>query len=45
VDGWIEILPGGRFQGEIQSGKLKVYAGAVFDGNAELGRTYPASSS
>jgi cytoskeletal protein CcmA (bactofilin family) len=45
VDGWIEILPGGRFQGEIQSGKLKVYAGAVFDGNAELGGSYPASSS
>jgi cytoskeletal protein CcmA (bactofilin family) len=45
VKGWIEILPGGRFQGEIHSGKLKIYAGAVFEGNAELGAAYPASSS
>jgi len=45
VKGWIEILPGGRFQGEVQSGKLKIYAGASFEGNAELGAAYPASSS
>jgi cytoskeletal protein CcmA (bactofilin family) len=36
VDGWIEILPGGRFQGEIESGKLKIHAGGEFEGKAEV---------
>lgn len=45
VDGWIEILPGGRFQGEIESGRLKVCDGAIFEGKAEIGRSQPASSS
>jgi cytoskeletal protein CcmA (bactofilin family) len=37
VKDWIEILPGGRFQGNIEGGRLKIYAGGVFDGNAQLG--------
>jgi cytoskeletal protein CcmA (bactofilin family) len=45
VDGWIEILAGGRFQGEIESGRLKVHAGGVFEGKAEIGAAQPASSS
>jgi cytoskeletal protein CcmA (bactofilin family) len=45
VNGWIEIMPGGRFQGEIESGKLKVYAGGVFEGKGEIGVAQPASSS
>src|SRR3954468_16213139 len=45
VSGWIEILPGGRFQGQIESGRLKNYAGGAFEGKAELGGSYPASSS
>jgi cytoskeletal protein CcmA (bactofilin family) len=36
VDGWIEILPGGRFQGEIEAGKLKVHAGGTFEGKADV---------
>lgn len=32
VSGWVEILPGGRFQGEIEAGKLRVYPGGVFEG-------------
>ena len=45
VEGWIEILAGGRFQGEIESGKLKVHAGGVFEGTGELGASQPPSSS
>src|ERR1051325_6538697 len=41
VNEWIEILPGGRFQGTIESGRLKIYAGGVFDGNAQLGGIRP----
>ena len=45
VDGWIEIMPGGRFQGEIESGRLKIYAGGVFEGKANLGPSqFPSSS-
>ena len=36
VDGWIEILHGGRFQGEIESGKLKIHAGGAFEGKADV---------
>jgi len=36
VDGWIEILPGGRFQGEIEGGKLKIHTGGVFEGKADV---------
>ena len=36
VDGWIEILPGGRFQGKIEAGKLKVYPGGVFEGQGDV---------
>jgi cytoskeletal protein CcmA (bactofilin family) len=45
VDGWIEILPGGRFEGEIETGRLKIHAGGVFEGKAEIGASQPASSS
>jgi cytoskeletal protein CcmA (bactofilin family) len=44
VDGWIEILSGGRFQGEIESGKLKVYSGGVFEGKGEIRASQPSSS-
>lgn len=37
VDGWIEILPGGRFQGEIEGGKLKIHDGGAFEGKAAVG--------
>ena len=36
VDGWIEILPGGRFHGKIEAGKLKVYPGGVFEGQGDV---------
>jgi cytoskeletal protein CcmA (bactofilin family) len=36
VSGWIEIHPGGRFQGEIESGKLKVYPGGIFEGTGDV---------
>ena len=36
VAGWIEILPGGRFQGEIESGKLRVHPGGVFEGKGDV---------
>lgn len=36
VSGWIEIHPGGRFQGEIESGKLKVYPGGTFEGTGDV---------
>jgi cytoskeletal protein CcmA (bactofilin family) len=36
VSGWIEILPGGHFQGEIAAGKLKVYPGGLFEGKGNL---------
>jgi cytoskeletal protein CcmA (bactofilin family) len=45
VDGWIEILSGGRFRGEIQSGKLKVYPGGIFEGKGEVSSSQPPSSS
>jgi cytoskeletal protein CcmA (bactofilin family) len=44
VDGWIEILSGGRFQGEIEAGKLKVYSGGVFEGTGEIRATQLSSS-
>lgn len=36
VSGWIEILPGGHFQGEITAGKLKIYPGGLFEGKGNL---------
>lgn len=36
VSGWIEILPGGRFQGDIEAGKLRVYPGGVFEGKGDV---------
>jgi len=36
VSGWVEILPGGRFQGEIAAGKLRVYPGGVFEGKGNV---------
>lgn len=36
VTGWVEILPGGRFQGEIEAGKLRVYPGGVFEGKGDV---------
>lgn len=36
VSGWIEIRPGGRFQGEIESGKLRVYPGGIFEGRGDV---------
>ncbi len=36
VSGWVEILPGGRFQGEIEAGKLRVYPGGVFEGKGAV---------
>jgi cytoskeletal protein CcmA (bactofilin family) len=38
VAGWIEILPGGHFEGEIESGQLRVYPGAVFEGKGNMVR-------
>ena len=38
VSGWIEILPGGRFRGEIEAGKLRVYPGGVFEGEGNVVR-------
>ena len=45
VDGWIEILPGGRFQGNIEAGKLKVYPGGVFEGKGNVSPPQLPSSS
>lgn len=36
VSGWVEILPGGRFQGEIEAGKLKVHPGGIFEGKGDV---------
>lgn len=36
VSGWVEILPGGRFQGEIKTGKLRVYPGGMFKGKGNV---------
>jgi cytoskeletal protein CcmA (bactofilin family) len=44
VDGWIEILPGGHFQGRIEAGKLKVYSGGVFEGEGDVGPAQLSSS-
>ena len=44
VDGWIEILPGGRFQGEIECGRLKIYDGGVFEGKGCLSSSQLSSS-
>ncbi|MFQ5902269.1 MAG: polymer-forming cytoskeletal protein [Candidatus Binatia bacterium] len=38
VSGWVEILPGGRFQGEIEAGKLRVYPGGMFEGKGDVVR-------
>jgi cytoskeletal protein CcmA (bactofilin family) len=44
VDGWIEILPGGRFQGEIERGRLKIYDGGVFEGKGTVSSSQLSSS-
>lgn len=36
VSGGIEILPGGRLQGEIEAGKLTVHPGGVFEGKGSV---------
>lgn len=36
VTGWIEILPGGRLQGQIEAGRLRVYPGGVFEGKGQV---------
>jgi cytoskeletal protein CcmA (bactofilin family) len=36
VSGWIEILPGGHFQGEIEAGRLRVHPGGLFEGKGNL---------
>lgn len=36
VTGWVEILPGGRFQGEIEAGKLRVHPGGIFEGKGDV---------
>ena len=36
VTGWVEILPGGRFQGKIEAGKLRVHPGGVFEGEGDV---------
>lgn len=36
VSGWVEILPGGHFQGEIESGRLRVHPGGLFEGKGNL---------
>jgi cytoskeletal protein CcmA (bactofilin family) len=36
VSGWVEILPGGRFQGEIEAGRLRVYPGGLFEGKGDV---------
>ena len=45
VEGWIEILPGGRLQGEIEAGKLKIHPGGVFEGKGDVSSPQPLSSS
>ncbi|MEE9143946.1 MAG: polymer-forming cytoskeletal protein [Candidatus Binatia bacterium] len=45
VSGWIEILPGGRFQGNIEAGSLRVHPGGVFDGKGEISLDYAHLSS
>jgi cytoskeletal protein CcmA (bactofilin family) len=36
VSRWVEILPGGRFQGEIEAEKLTVHPGGVFEGKGKV---------
>ena len=36
VSGLIEILPGGRLQGEIEAARLRVHAGGFFKGKIEI---------
>lgn len=36
VAGCIEILPGGRFRGEIEAGQLWVHPGGVFEGKGQI---------
>jgi cytoskeletal protein CcmA (bactofilin family) len=36
VSGWIEILPGGHFRGEIEAGRLRVHPGGLFEGKGNL---------
>jgi cytoskeletal protein CcmA (bactofilin family) len=36
VIGCLEILPGGRFQGEFKAGELKIHPGAVFEGKGKI---------
>jgi cytoskeletal protein CcmA (bactofilin family) len=36
VIGCLEIMPGGRFQGEFKAGELKIHPGAVFEGKGKV---------
>lgn len=36
VSGWVEILPGGRFQGKIEARKLRVHPGGIFEGKGDV---------
>jgi len=36
VMGRVEIMPGGRFKGEIKSGQLRIHPGGTFEGNGEI---------
>jgi cytoskeletal protein CcmA (bactofilin family) len=36
VIGCFEIMPGGRFQGEVKAAEIKIHPGAVFDGKGQI---------
>ncbi|HWO43719.1 MAG TPA: polymer-forming cytoskeletal protein [Candidatus Eisenbacteria bacterium] len=36
VIGCFEIMPGGRFRGEVRAGELKIHPGAVFEGKGQI---------
>lgn len=42
VSGWIQIMPGGRFRGKIEAGRLRVHPGGEFDGIGEVSNGHPA---
>jgi len=37
VSGWVEVLPGGHLQGELEAGRLEVHPGGVFEGRGMAG--------
>jgi cytoskeletal protein CcmA (bactofilin family) len=42
VSGWIQIMPGGRFRGKIEAGRLRVHPGGEFDGIGEVSNGHPS---